>query len=69
MGQRQTGFVAVPSIFVQHALADGAIDRGKRGLQQIPGGRGIAGGNRGAEPLHQCAHTSAVRAIHISSLA
>ena len=47
--QRQARLVAVPSIFVQHALGDGVVDRGQGRVKQISGGGGIPCGDRGAQ--------------------
>ena len=65
---RETRFVAVAGVFVQHAFADGAIDRRHRWLEKIPSSRGIAGGDGGAQALHQRAHTGAVGPVHFRAL-
>ena len=68
VGQSEPRLIAVASVFVQHALGDGAIDGGHRGIEQIPGGSCIARGDGRAQALDQCADPGAVGAVHFGPL-
>src|SRR5712671_3973961 len=65
---RQPRLIPVPRILVQHALADGHINRRQRRLQQSPGRIRVARADGRAQPLDQRAHPRPVRPVHFRSL-
>ena len=62
-GQSEARLVAIRGVLVEHALGDGLIDGGHRGVQESGSGGGVAGGNGGAQTLHGGTHAGAVRLI------
>jgi hypothetical protein len=67
-GYREARLVAVAGVFVQHALGDGLVDRGHRGVKQIARGGSIGGGDGSAQAAHQRADAGAVRAVDVGAL-
>src|SRR6267142_1425679 len=68
VGEGEARFVAVAGVFVEHALGDGLVDGGHRGVQEIARGGGVAGSNGGAQTAHQRADPGAVGAVHFGAL-
>src|SRR6266850_5537228 len=53
VGQGEARFVAVGGVFVEHALGDGLVDGGHRGMDEIARSGGVSGGDGGAQTAHQ----------------
>src|SRR6266850_4996222 len=68
VGDREARFVAVAGVFVKHALGDGLVNGGHRGVEKIARSAGVAGGDGGAQAAHQRADPGAVGAVHFGAL-
>src|SRR5215831_17282242 len=63
----ESGFVTVAGVFLEDALADRAVDGGKRGAKQISSGCGVFRGNSRTQPLHDGPHARGIRAVEFSA--
>src|SRR6267378_2752455 len=68
VGEREARLVAVAGVFVKHALGDGLVDGGHRGVEEIARSGGVAGGDGGAQAAHQRADPGAIGAVHLRAL-
>src|SRR6266436_5679071 len=68
VSEAEAGFVAVAGVFVKHALGDGLVDGGHRGVEEIARSGRVAGGDSGTQTAHQRADPGAVGAVHFGAL-
>src|SRR6267143_5169329 len=68
VGESEARFVTVAGVFVEHALGDGLVDGGHRGMEEIARGGGVASGYGSAQTAHQRADPGAVGAVHFGAL-